>query len=63
MSVTVEHPNIRLVTGKAAMLAIAPVLLELRPRYSADSLVARIEQQQASDGYQVACLFLDNVPA
>ncbi len=63
MSVTVEHPNIRLVTGKAAMLAIAPMLLELRPRYSADSLVARIEQQQASDGYQVACLFLDNVPA
>lgn len=63
MSAMIEQADIRLVTGRDDLMAVTPVLLQLRPQYAADSLVARIEKQQASDGYQVACLFLDNEPA
>ena len=52
---------IRLVTQEQDLMALAPVLLQLRPQYSAESLVEKILQQMHS-GFQVACLYRDNSP-
>jgi len=55
--------TIDLVTGVDALTELAPVLLQLRPQYTAESLVARIQAQQDSEGYQVACLYSKGRPA
>ena len=55
--------DIRLVDSDAALAAIAPVLLQLRPQYTQESLIARIRQQQQSAGYRVACVYMDGRPA
>ena len=58
-----ESMDIRLVDSDADLAAIAPVLLQLRPQYTPQSLVARIREQQRATGYRVACVFLDGRPA
>jgi len=54
---------VRLVDSDADLAAIAPVLLQLRPQYTRESLVARIRMQQRDAGYHVACAFMDGRPA
>jgi len=54
---------VRLVDSDADLAAIAPVLLQLRPQYTRESLVARIRMQQRDAGYHAACAFMDGRPA
>lgn len=63
MSAMNEAMVIRLVDTDEDLATIAPVLLQLRPQYTRESLVARIREQQQSDGFRVACLFIDDKPA
>lgn len=55
--------DIRVVDSDADLAAMAPVLLQLRPQYTQETLVARIREQQQAVGYQVACAFIDGRPA
>ena len=50
--------DITLAETEADLDAISHVLLQLRPQYDRDSLLAQIRQQQANTGYRVA-LFCD----
>ncbi|MDC1528232.1 GNAT family N-acetyltransferase [Gammaproteobacteria bacterium] len=50
--------TIQLATSDEDLLALAPVMLQLRPEYSRETLIKQIRKQQA-DGYQVAMLEMD----
>ena len=45
--------NVKLAESGAELARIAPVLLELRPAFDRDSLLAQIERQRA-EGYRIA---------
>jgi len=51
--------HIRIASSEQDVLALAPVLLQLRPQYTTESLINQIKKQQL-DGYQVAFVEMDN---
>jgi len=52
--------DITLAETEADLDAISHVLLQLRPQYDRDSLLAQIRQQQANTGYRVAFAVMDD---
>lgn len=51
--------EIRLAESEADLLAVADVLLQLRPQYDKQSLLAQIRKQQDSAGFMIAFSILD----
>jgi len=51
--------QVKLAASRDELALICPVLLQLRPQYTADSLIAQIQAQQES-GYQIAYVIEDD---